>query len=94
VCVARNSAGPGHGPSGRPQRRAGPARKIGHRAVPGPPVRPDAQHGPAQKKASGCIGPGQIVPGPGSGRAARLEYYNRQYDIVSIIVYNVTASAI
>jgi hypothetical protein len=47
--TAANSAGSGRDPSGRPRRRAGPARKIGHRAVPGSPVRHDARHGPAQK---------------------------------------------
>jgi hypothetical protein len=45
----RCSAGPGSSPSGRFQRRAGPARKISHRAVPGPPARHDARHGPARK---------------------------------------------
>jgi hypothetical protein len=43
------SVGPGVGPSGRFRRRAGPARKTGYRAVPGPPVGPDARHGPARR---------------------------------------------
>jgi hypothetical protein len=32
-----------------PRRRAGPARKNGHRAGLGPPVRHDARHGPARR---------------------------------------------
>jgi hypothetical protein len=32
-----------------PRRRAGPARKIDHRAGPGPPVRHDVRHGPARR---------------------------------------------
>jgi hypothetical protein len=46
--VAADSAGSGHSPMGRLRRRAGPARKIGYRAVPGLPARHDARHGPAR----------------------------------------------
>jgi hypothetical protein len=45
----RCSARPGASQSGCFRRRAGPARKNGHRVVPGPPVRHDARHGSARR---------------------------------------------
>jgi hypothetical protein len=61
--------------------RHGTARKNPLRAVPGPPSRHDSTARPGTKRSSGLlvpgrIGPGLIVLGPCSGRAARLEYYS------------------
>jgi hypothetical protein len=70
--------------------RHGTARKKPLRVVPGPPSRHDSTARPGTKRSSGLlvlgrIGPGQIVLGPCSGRAARLEYYS--VDTVAFLIF-------